>query len=284
MAIVIFSGCQLGREAMNAAYPVGSKSERFGSSESTVTISRYGELPIIFYVSAGQLTGRKLPAVVFSHGRPFQMPGSAVYGDGGLAGWLNEQGIAVAFPIRSGYHQAVGSDFEVLPCGRTAAGDIERAGEAAADDIRRAVAWVEKQPMVDTDRVFLAGTSAGGFASIYAIGALEKRIRGVISLNGARCGARSDAVDGLPYLKEIYERIALRSSIPVLFLAGGVDQVVPLYTSRELFKSFCAGRDRRCAGTVRLLINEGGDHGVRGVLLSNDVREAIVKLLTRGEI
>ena len=69
-------------------------------------------------------------------------------------------GFAVIVPTRRGYGNSGGSWAESYgPCSNP---DYYRAGLESARDVRAAIESVRAQPWADTNRIVLAGQSAGG--------------------------------------------------------------------------------------------------------------------------
>ena len=68
---------------------------------------------------------------------------------------------------------------------------------------------------------------------------------------------------------------------PVLFLAGTHDTVIPTYSVKRHYQSFCEGRGKRCDDTVYFHEIRGANHDAEAkIYLSGD---AIVEFLNTGE-
>lgn len=229
-----------------------------------------------------------VPILIFNHGRPFRDPPDGVYspfspdgaGEWGLATELAQRGIAVALPVRTGYFSTGGPDGERVPCNNPRRDDFERARKAAAADVRAAVEAVKRLPSIDRTRIFVGGTSAGGFASIVSIPALGDDVRGVLSLNGGRCGDRGPSINGLAHQREVYKDVGSQSRVAVVFFSGTSDTIVPLHSSEQLYEGFCAGRGGACKESVYFVTAQGGRHDVRSMMQA--VEERIIRFVRDG--
>ena len=227
-----------------------------------LVISRYGQQkPVLIYLPEGE---GPFPLVIFQHGRPFTMPSpSPYYPSRALVDATVAEEYALAVVIRGGYFGAGGPDVEAIPCNRPSYEDIVLAGEAAAREVTNAHTYLARLPFIDSSRIVLAGSSAGGFASINALNLLDEQVIAAISINGGRCGSRGDAIGGLAEMRTLYERLAREVDSPVYFLGGGNDSVIPLYSTRALFTTFCRTRED-CVERSRtnLFTNPAANHDV----------------------
>lgn len=228
-------------DALNSTYPIGIQNAQ-GTNAATLVNSRYESgKPIQLYLPAGD---GPFPVVVFQHGRPFTMPSNYVYYPSrALVNATISQGFALAVVIRSGYFLASGPDEEIVPCNRPQFTDFVTAANAATADIVSATNYLSGLQIIDESLIVLAGSSAGGFAAMNALAKLDDQVSAAISINGGRCGSRGDAIGGLAWQRELYARVAANTSSKVYFLAGGNDDVIPIYSSRVLFMAFCRARE-----------------------------------------
>jgi dienelactone hydrolase len=122
------------------------------------------------------------PAIVFNHGSDGLLPLSK---PGILA--LRELGYAVFAPIRRGHNEQPGTywlDLVGAPWGSAEMGDqLVAALRAELTDVMAALAWVTAQPMVDTARIAMAGSSFGGVLTVLALGA-DTPLRAGVSFAG----------------------------------------------------------------------------------------------------
>jgi dienelactone hydrolase len=241
--------------------------------QSVSTLRYAGEQPMyVFMPERAPATGA--PILIFNHGRPFRDPPDGPFsptssdgsGEWALANELVQAGIAVALPVRTGYFSTGGPDGERVPCNDPRRDDFERARKAAAADIRAAVEAVKSLPSIDRTRIFVGGVSAGGFASIVSIPALGDDVRGVLSVNGGRCGNRGPSIGGLVHQRELYKDIGAQSRVAVVFFSGTSDTVVPPHSSEQLYEGFCAGRGAACKESVHFVTAQGGQHGVTSMM------------------
>ena len=225
-------------------YPVGW--------QGTILTTRYGDdLPMTVYFP--KRGSKPFPVVVYNHGRPF---GQIQSGDFKLSpgfpliGTMNAAGIAVALPVRGGYSPSSGRDRERITCNNPARHEFENAIRAARADVAAAVRKVKTLPDIDAERVFVGGTSAGGFASGGSMAILEGEAKGIFVLNGGRCGKRGSLFRGHEFAVDIFSAAAAESSIPVVFYASADDSVIPPPSSRGLYEATCKARESRCKDSV----------------------------------
>ena len=225
-------------------YPVGW--------QGSVLTTRYGDdLPMtVYYPETGS---KPFPVVVYNHGRPF---GQIQKGDFKLSprfpliSTMTAAGIAVALPVRSGYSPSSGRDRERITCNNPARYEFENAIKSARADVAAAVKMVKTLPDLDTGRVFVGGTSAGGFASGGSMAILQGKVKGIFILNGGRCGKRGSLFRGHEFAVDIFRAAAAESSIPVVFYASVNDKVIPPLSSWGLHQATCEARGPQCEGSV----------------------------------
>lgn len=130
------------------------------------------------------------PVAVINHGspassadRPGMKPSSC---DSEPAEWFLRRGFVVAFPLRRGYGATGGSWAEDYGACRNP--NFTQAGNATADDIEGAVAYVTRLPYADAARILVVGQSAGGWGSIALSARNPKDIWGIVNFAGGRAG------------------------------------------------------------------------------------------------
>ena len=232
---------------------------------TTLTI-RYGDgLPMTVYFP--ERGSGPFPVVVYNHGRSFRHRGTtpaakfALSRHFPLVSRLTGEGIAVALPVRSGYSPGTGEDGERIRCNNPAGYEFKYAISWARADIADAVAKLKTLPNVDAERVYVGGTSAGGFASGGSMSTLEGKAKGIFVLNGGRCGRRGSLFNGHEYVVEIFGKAAAKSSIPIVFYASEHDTVIPPPSTRGLYEATCQARGPRCKDSVFFVNVFGAGHG-----------------------
>ena len=240
-------------------YPVGW--------QGTILTTRYGDdLPMTVYFP--ERGSKPFPVVVYNHGRPF---GQIQSGDFKLSpgfpliGAMNAAGIAVALPVRGGYSPSSGRDRERITCNNPARHEFENAIKAARADVAAAVRKVKTLPDIDAERVFVGGTSAGGFASGGSMAILEGEAKGIFVLNGGRCGKRGSLFRGHEFAVDIFSAAAAESSIPVVFYASATTassrRLRPGGSTRRPARHGNRGARTVCSGST--LLGRGTDSGTR---------------------
>lgn len=246
---------------LDKAYPI--------RSDENVIIARYREnQPITIYLPD---TGPgKVPVVIFNHGRPFFAVNSGIYRlwpSHELVANLNAAGIAVALPVRTGYFSTPGPTLEGGPCDNLKMSDFERVAVASESDVVAAVNYVRTLPMIDADRIYVGGSSTGGFATAVSLDKLEGKIAGAFTFNAGRCGERGEFFNGIELAESLFKDAAAASTMPVVFFASENDTAVPPASTRRLKDAVCAARGLNCSSTVFLITLPGVGHELRGTSL-----------------
>ena len=233
------------------------------TGQGSTVMMRYGNgLPMTVYFP--ERGSGPFPVVVFNHGRPFgniQRADYALSRHFPLVDRLTARGIAVALPVRSGYAPSTGPDRERIGCNDPFAFEFKSAIASARADISASVAKVKTLPNVDPERVFVGGTSAGGFASGGSMATLQGKAKGIFVLNGGRCGKRGFLFNGHRYAADIFSKAAAMSSIPIVFYASEHDTVIPPPSTRGLYEVTCKARGARCKNSVFFVDVFGAGHG-----------------------
>ena len=168
--------------------------------------------------------------------------------------------------MRSGYHSAPGWDGERIPCDNPSGSDVRRAIVSARKDVLAAIDKVISLPRVNTGEVFVAGTSAGGFASVGSMSYYPPNVKGVLSFGGSRCGKRGKISPAAKHVANIFSKAAKNSTIPVALFSNGNDYVIPPETTRYLFEAVCEARGDKCNETVFLVEISLGRHNLTSVV------------------
>ena len=152
------------------------------------------------------------------------------------------------------------------------------------EDLEAVICMMQEQPFVDSDNIFLMGTSQGGAVSAITAAAHKDEIKGAILLYPAFClvdmtKERFDSVEDIPdtyfslwmtvgrtYAEnlldyDIYEAAAGYDR-DVLLIHGDADSIVPLSYSERAVEVY---------DSARLEVLPGAGHGFSG----EDARQAI---------
>ena len=253
------------------------------AGQGSILTTRYGDdLPMTVYFP--ERGSGPFPVVVFNHGRPFGNIQGADYTRSRqfpLISRLNGEGIVVALPVRSGYAPGAGEDGERIRCNNPAGYEFRYAISWARADIADAVRKVKTLPNIDAERVFVGGSSAGGFASGGSMAVLEGKAKGIFVLNGGRCGKRGRLFNGHEYAAEIFSKAAAKSSIPIVFYASEHDTVIPPPSTRGLYEATCEARGPRCKGSVFFVDVYGANHS--SWRTTANAADSILSFIARGK-
>ena len=207
-------------------------------------IRAYGLLP------ADYESGKKYPLVVMPHGGPHARDRST-YDE--FAQFIATRGYVVIKPNFRG-STGYGKAFEE-------AGYREWGG-LMQDDLTDAVDYLVRQGVADPERICIVGISYGGYAALMGAVKTPDLYQCTVSINGVGhlpriIGSQIRRAEDDDRAREImHERIgnpktdedllelnsptlqADKIRIPVLVIAGGEDNVVPVWQSRSLVKAF----------------------------------------------
>ncbi len=237
-----------------SAYPIGINDISYPRVQYEVT-TRYNGRPLILLLPYEKPPH---PVIVFNHGRPFQMPSDRPMGvNKPLVEQVLKRGWALALPVRSGYFLDDHRDREIIKCWEPGYDEFVAAGTSADNDVSDVINYLSSLEIIDAENIIVAGTSAGGFASIASLQSNDARIRGVISVNGGRCGKQGYNVGGVHHITRYFETIAVSSQSPVIFLAGSLDETIPEETTYQLFEAFKRARGDK---EVWMQTNPRGTH------------------------
>ena len=176
-----------------------------------------GDLTLVGYLFKPNGAG-PFPTVVWNHGSE-RNPGGGPQFDS-VAAVFVPAGYAVFAPMRRGHSDSEG-EYVVDATQREAAANGFAAGQKLAthllessqlDDQLSGLAFVKKQPFVDTTRLVVAGCSYGGIQTL--LGAERGAgYRAAVSISPAALSWR-----GNPDLRERLERAVTRISVPVFLI------------------------------------------------------------------
>ena len=179
------------------------------------------------------------PLVVLSHGSPRNAQERRAGGRQRLAAQSAQfvkMGFAVVVPTRRGYGNSEGSWAESYgPCSNP---DYYRAGLESARDVRAAIEAVRAEPWADTNRIVLAGQSAGGFGSVAASTMPIQGVVGVVNFAGGRGSQGPDNVCGESRLVEAMSRYGAQARVPELWIYSANDHFFPPHLARRMYQAF----------------------------------------------
>ncbi len=136
-----------------------------------------------------------------------------------LSRWFVERGYAVLIPQRRGHGATAGRFAEAID--NCQSPDHARAGDVAADDIESVLNYIAQQPFIDKRRIFVAGVSTGGWASLALAARNPPELRGVINFaggRGAHANGRSNSICGAESLVQAAGRFGATAKVPTLWL------------------------------------------------------------------
>jgi dienelactone hydrolase len=205
------------------------------------------------------------PTVVFNHGSTGIGNNPALFKDTWaperLARWFTQRGWLVAFPQRRGRGQSDGLyDEGFTPKREHYSCDpvLSLAGfDHALADLDAAVAWLQKNPDVDTKRMEIAGYSRGGILAIAYAGTRPGVFQGVINFVGGwmsdQCPDNTaDAINPVSF------RRGAAFPRPTLWLYGEKDSFYTVAHSRKNFEAFTTAGGK---GTFETFALEPGVNG-----------------------
>ena len=173
------------------------------------------------------------PMVVFNHGK---LPGNAHDQPRArplaLAREFVRRGYVVVVPNRRGFAES-GGEYAGNGC------NVEANGFTQARDVAATVAYMDKQPFVDSKHVVVAGASHGGLVTM-AYGARDGRtvtgVRGLINFSG---GLRQDECPGWQKnLTSAFGDYGEHVKVPSLWMYGSNDSVWQGALPDEMFASY----------------------------------------------
>lgn len=281
LSVILLSGCAAEDAAMPETNDVQtSRREEWNASLSETEDFSYEYITEELYaqrdgnqiygiVYIPQDAGQQMPAVIFSHGFGGNYQVGAQYAEA-----LAAKGCVVyCFDF-------CGGSPESLSDGST----LEMSIFTEQADLEAVIAMIQNLDYVDSDNLFLMGTSQGGAVSAITAADHQEEIRGAILLYPAFClvdmtKERFDSVEDIPdtyfslwmtvgrtYAKnllnyDIYEEISGYKK-DVLILHGDADSIVPLSYSEKALEVY---------SSAQLEVLPGAGHGFYG----EDAQKAI---------
>lgn len=183
--------------------------------------------------------GGPFPIVVLSHGSPRDAAERRLEGRQRMVAQSLEfvrMGFAVLVPTRRGYGNSEGEWAEAYgPCSDP---DYYKAGLESARDLRATVDAARSLPWADTNRIVLAGQSAGGFGSVAAASLPLKGLLGVINFAGGRGSLAPDEVCGESRLIEAMSRYGAAARVPELWIYSVNDRFFPPALAHRMYEAF----------------------------------------------
>lgn len=174
------------------------------------------------------------PLIVFNHGKIKGDPRTQARSEPlPLAREFVRRGYVVVAPNRRGFAQS-GGTYGKYGC------DVERNGEAQAEDVAATVAFMSTQPYVDAQHMVVAGVSHGGLATIAYGAQAAPGVRGLINFSG---GLRQDACsDWQGNLTQAFGAYGeKKAKVPSLWLYGQNDSVFPPGLGVRMYDRYVAG-------------------------------------------
>ncbi|PTB21373.1 hypothetical protein C9I57_06855 [Trinickia symbiotica] len=157
------------------------------------------------------------PMIVFNHGKMAGDPRAQARSRPlAFAREFVRRGYVVVAPNREGFGNS-GGTYRQEGC------DVEKNGDAQADDVAATIAYMSKEPYVDASRIVVAGTSHGGLTAIAYGMRAAPGVRGLINFSG---GLRQDACSGWQdNLTNAFEAYGEKARVPSLWLYGDNDSI-----------------------------------------------------------
>jgi dienelactone hydrolase len=172
------------------------------------------------------------PVIIVNHGRSGQAEKRASFNRSRLLGGLFvRRGFVVLVPTRVGYGPSGHTVDPERSSGNTVANcpawTFSNAARAITAHIDATLTWARTQPDIDTQRLVLAGTSAGGFGSVVAAGTKPAGLRAVINFAGGVGGAPDKRVGdpcGMADVANKFAAAGARNPVPTLWFYAENDK------------------------------------------------------------
>jgi dienelactone hydrolase len=162
-----------------------------------------------------------------------------------LASWLVARGFAVLVPERPGHGGTGGKYLEDQ--GGCDDADYVHAGQATADSIATALAYLRKQAFIRQNGTVIVGHSAGGWGALALAGQNPQGIAAIIAFSPGRGGHANDRPNQVcaPHsLTTAAAEFGKAARVPVIWLVARNDSYFSPALSRQLADAFKAGGDR----------------------------------------
>jgi dienelactone hydrolase len=177
-----------------------------------------------------------------------------------LTDWLLARGYAVLLPQRLGHGRTGGPYLEDQ--GGCTDADFARAGQATADEIEAALAFMQQQAFVRRNGVLIIGNSAGGWGVVALAARNPPGVAALVNISGGRGGhnlgrpGENCAPDRLVAAAAAFGTTA---RVPTLWLYAENDTYFPPALSRRLADAFRASGGRADYTLVTAAGPEGHD-------------------------
>jgi dienelactone hydrolase len=141
--------------------------------------------------------------------------------------WFARRGYVVLVIIRRGYGISGGKQDSTFG-GCRPGGSFQEAGQAAADDLRAAVNYAEKQmPEADASQVVSAGVSTGGFTQVALAAKPPAGLKAAISFAGGRGGDGKGHLCDESGVVSAFKSFGKHARIPMLWIYAENDKWFP---------------------------------------------------------
>lgn len=200
-----------------------------------------------------------------------------------LSAWLVARGFAVLVPERPG-HGATGGRY-LEDQGGCDGADYSRAGYAAADSIKAALAYLRAESFIRQDGAVIVGHSAGAWGALALAGENPKSIAAIIAFAPGRGGHANDNPNQVcaPHtLMASAAEFGEDAQVPVIWLVAANDTYFSPELSRQMADAFRRGGDRVDFRTLPAFRSEGhwlaetdGGEKLYGPVLESALKAAI---------
>jgi dienelactone hydrolase len=154
--------------------------------------------------------------------------------------WFARRGYVALVIVRRGYGNSGGKqDSSENGCH---GGSFEDAGEDAADDLRNAVIYAEKNlPEVDTSTIISAGVSTGGFTQVALAAKPPAGLKAALDFAGGRGGNGKGDLCNESGLLSAYKSFGKHVRTPMLWIYAENDKWFPPPFARKFEAAFQSG-------------------------------------------
>ena len=239
------------------------------------------EITGVLVTPPGWTAGNRLPALVQIHGGP-----AWAWWSGWLGSWhdwaqlLATHGYAVFLPNPRG-SEGQGAAFAELARGDWGGGDFQ--------DVLDGIDQLEREGVIDPQRLAIGGWSYGGYLSAWAVAHSDRFRTAIVGAGVIDIGAMALTTDTPDYLpgyfgdplreRDRYDarspiRHAARIAVPVLILHGEADQRVPLSQGQMLYRAL-----RMNGVPVEMVSYPRGPHWFHEREHERDVQERVLAWL-----
>jgi dienelactone hydrolase len=202
-----------------------------------------------------------------------------------LASWLVARGYAVLVPERPG-HGGTGGRYLEDQNGCDEANYV-RAGQATADSIVTALAYMRQQTFVRQNGTIILGHSAGGWGALALAGQNPQGVTAIIAFSPGRGGHANDRPNQVcaPHtLTTAAAEFGKTARVPVIWLVARNDSYFSPALSRQLADAFKAGGDKVDFRALPEFRSEGhwlaetdGGEEIFGPTLDNAMKAIVAK-------